>query len=258
MTRVAVLVSAGRHPISGRPRRAARDARALELALGLSPATVAVIHAGDPTEPALRDYLGMGVGRLTVVLEPPDADVVPALIHRLRWFAPDLILAGSRAEGGEDSGLVPYLIAEALGCPVIPGVVGLDVEGAEVRVIQGRPRGQRWALAARLPLVATVDLAAPAPRPAVYARARDGAIEVIHVPVAPPDADAAGWTWQPARRRPKRLRATVTGSAEERMWAATQVAGGEGTLLGNPDPATAASAIWDFLVREGIVAAADR
>jgi len=67
---IAVLLSVGRHPASGRARRADLDARALELALGLADtARVHAIHAGDPQEPALREYLGMGIGRLTVL--PP-------------------------------------------------------------------------------------------------------------------------------------------------------------------------------------------
>ena len=51
---IAVLVSVGRHPASGRARRADRDARALELALRLSPsARPLVIHAGDPARAGL-------------------------------------------------------------------------------------------------------------------------------------------------------------------------------------------------------------
>ena len=58
---VAILVSAGAHSLSGRPRRADLDARAIELALRLSPsAPLHVVHAGDPKEAALRDYLGAG------------------------------------------------------------------------------------------------------------------------------------------------------------------------------------------------------
>ena len=42
------------------------------------------IHAGDPEEPALADYLGMGLATLTVLKQPRDADVLPALASHLR------------------------------------------------------------------------------------------------------------------------------------------------------------------------------
>jgi electron transfer flavoprotein alpha/beta subunit len=46
---VAVLLSVGRHPASGRSRRADLDARALELALRLGNSVrLHAIHAGDP------------------------------------------------------------------------------------------------------------------------------------------------------------------------------------------------------------------
>jgi electron transfer flavoprotein beta subunit len=47
MVKVAVLLSVGRHPASGRTRRAPLDARALELALRLPDADISAVHAGD-------------------------------------------------------------------------------------------------------------------------------------------------------------------------------------------------------------------
>ena len=65
MFEIAVLLSVGGHPASGRARRAPLDAQALELALRLAEAGQATrihaLHAGNPAEPALRDYLGMGL-----------------------------------------------------------------------------------------------------------------------------------------------------------------------------------------------------
>ena len=57
MIEVVVLLSVGRHPVSLRRRRAPMDARALELALRLPEVSILGLHAGDPEEPALRDYL---------------------------------------------------------------------------------------------------------------------------------------------------------------------------------------------------------
>src|SRR5258708_2396946 len=109
---VAILLSIGRHPASGRSRRADLDARALELALRLGPSIqLHAIHAGDPAEPALADYLGMGLQSLTVLKQPRGADVLPALAAHLTALKPGLILAGTAAEIGEGSGMLPYLLA---------------------------------------------------------------------------------------------------------------------------------------------------
>jgi hypothetical protein len=113
---VAVLVSVGRHPLTARTRRADQDARAVEMALSLSGAAVRLIHAGGndaDNQEALRGYLGMGLGGLDLIEQAADADVVPALAEALRDTPPQLVLTGTRAETGESSGLVPYLLAKA-------------------------------------------------------------------------------------------------------------------------------------------------
>ena len=83
MVDIAVLLSIGSHPASGRARRGPLDAQALELALRLVEAghatRIHALHAGNPAEPALRDYLGMGLDRLEVLETAPGADPVPAL-----------------------------------------------------------------------------------------------------------------------------------------------------------------------------------
>src|SRR5690348_7452353 len=79
---VAVLLSIGRHPASGRLRRADLDSRGLELALRLvedsaragSQIRVHAVHAGTPGQPAIRGYLGMGVEQLTVLDIAASAD----------------------------------------------------------------------------------------------------------------------------------------------------------------------------------------
>src|SRR5689334_1636297 len=111
--RATVLVSIGRHPASGRPRRADRDARAVELALAarLSPR---LLHAGAADAAPLQDYLGMGATEIAVLPLPPKADAVPALAAALAADAPALVLAGAAAEVGEGSGMLPYLLAERL------------------------------------------------------------------------------------------------------------------------------------------------
>ena len=67
---IIALVSVGAHPTSGRSRRAEQDARAVELGLRLAGERLQLLHAGDPQEPALRGYLGMGLSEMTVLEQP--------------------------------------------------------------------------------------------------------------------------------------------------------------------------------------------
>lgn len=251
---IAVLVSVGRHPASGRARRADRDARAVELALRLSPAVrPLVIHAGDPREPALRDYLGMGIDRLTVLDLPADADPIPALVEYLKKVRPQLVLAGTGAEAGECSGVVPYALAAALDAAIAADIAEIVLAGDRLDLLQALPRGRRRRLSTALPAVVTVGSAAPPARPFAYGPARRGRIEVVRA-AAVPDAERAVWQLRPARPRPKRLKvASGGGSAAERLRAATEIAAGRGRLLVDPPPADAALAIWDYLRDEGIV-----
>lgn len=251
---IAVLVSIGRHPVSGRARRADADARAVELALGIAGANVRLIHAGDPDEAALRDYLGMGVSAMTVLRMAPEADPVPALSTHLSSARPQIVLAGTRAEGGEDSGLVPYLVAQALQTPMVPGIVSLSLAGAGAEMLQGLPRGRRRSLVAPLPLVATVPVMAAAPRMSAFGLARRGTIDVKDV-IASADEARAAWTEGPARRRPKRIKVIKAASAADRVRAVTEMAAGKGKVLQNVPPDEAAKAIFDYLVAEGIVQA---
>src|SRR6516164_8466881 len=192
---VAVLLSIGRHPASGRSRRADLDARALELALRLGPEIrLHAIHAGDPAEPALADYLGMGLETLTVLRQPPGADALPALADHLAALKPGLVLAGLAAEAGEGSGMLPYLLAQRLGAALLPAMAeaslagpsftGPSLAGQGIAGLQALPRGRRRRLAAGLPAVLTVDRAAVPGRQSAFARARAGRVVTIEAPPA--------------------------------------------------------------------------
>jgi electron transfer flavoprotein beta subunit len=199
---VAVLLSIGRHPASGRARHADLDARALQLALSLADvARVHAIHAGDPDEPALRDYLGMGIDSLTVLAL--DGDVSGALSDHLKLLRPAVVLAGHRAECGEASGMLPYVIAQTLQAQLVADAVSITLRGDSAGVIQAQPRGGRRALRVALPLVVTVDRAAPQPRMSAFGPAQRGQIRTIAVdPLSralsiPPD-----WLERPAAPAP--------------------------------------------------------
>lgn len=256
MLKAAVLVSVGRHPASGRARRAPLDARALELALRLPDADIHAIHAGDPSQAALRDYLGMGPERLTVLAVESGCILIPALIAHLAALAPDIILAGSRAEGGEDSGMLPYLVAQGLGFGIVSDVAAVEIAGGRASLTQALPRGRRRLIETRLPVVAVVNAAAPEPRQSAYARARRGVIDSIAID-APADAFTEACEIRPWRPRPKRMRMPAGASALDRLKAMTETKSGEGTLLIRPSPEDAARAIYDYLTEKRFIEAGE-
>jgi electron transfer flavoprotein beta subunit len=249
---IAVLLSIGRHPASGRSCRADRDARALEMALNLGPAVrLHAIHAGDPDEPSLADYLGMGIDSLTVLHQPARVDVVAALAAHLAILKPALILAGSAAEQGEGSGMLPYLLARRLGANLLSAIAEMELGQERIDALQALPGGRRRKLRAPLPCLVTVDRAAAAPRQSAFAKARRGRIQRLDFPAGPPEALDAREI--PARPKPRRLKIVTGATAAERQRAATEMQAGHGKLLIHPPAEEAARAIYDYLQEEGIL-----
>lgn len=250
--KVAALVSVGRHPASGRPRRAPLDARALEMGLALNATPLQVVHAGDPAAPALREYLGMGLPSMTVIQQAADDDAMQALSQWARREQPQLILTGCRADGAEDSGMLPFLLAQELGYAVVIDAVQVKERGGELDIVQALPRGQRRRIQVKLPCVVAVGAAAPSPRQSAYGAAQRGTIQVEIPEQAAPDSEAAQWQVQPARKRPKRLKLVKATTAAERFMAATAVQGGGKTISGMA-PAEAAREIFDYLKQEDLI-----
>ncbi len=183
-TNVISLVSIGAHPTSGRARRAEQDARAVELGLQLAGDNLQVVHAGDVAEPALRAYLGMGLDELRVLEQPAGADALPVLTDYLRDVGAQVVLTGSQAETGEGSGMLPFLLAENLGWPLVVGLAQVEsINDGVAQVLQALPRGQRRRLKVRLPFLATVDNAAPKPRQSAYGPAQRGVLQAEEVQV---------------------------------------------------------------------------
>ncbi|QOR40597.1 electron transfer flavoprotein subunit beta [Billgrantia diversa] len=254
---VAVLVSVGRHPLTGRSRRADQDARGVELAMSLDKAHIRLLHAGtldEQSESALRGYLGMGLPQLTLVEQPPGADVVPALADMLDEARPQLVIAGERAEEGEGSGLLPYLLSERLGWPLVSGLAAVEkVENGVATLLQALPRGQRRRLQVRLPAIVTVDAAAATARQSAFGPARRGEVEVETAAVVWDEAQSE-WSVAPARKRPKRLKLIKATSARERFKAAAAKAeGGSGQVLTDMTPEQGAEAIFKLLKEEGVL-----
>ena len=249
-----VLVSIGIHPASQRARRAEQDARAVEMGLQLAGDNVHVLHAGNPHEPVLRAYLGMGLAQLHVLEQSPHADAVPVLRDYLREAGVQLVLAGNQAETGEGSGMLPYLLAEQLGWPLLAGVAQIEsIHNGVALVLQALPRGQRRQLKVRLPFMATVDNAAPKARQSAYGPATRGAINAEVVEVTVDELSTVG-VLQPAKPRPKRLKVIKAKSGADRMKAATaKAAGGSGQVLKGVSAQEGAQAILKLLIEEGVV-----
>ncbi len=256
--KVAALVSVGRHPVTGRPRRAEYDARAVEMGLALAtPEYLSLVHAGDcspEAEGALRGYLGMGIAAVDVLQQPAGADIVPALEAWLRDRGPRLVLCGARGETGEASGLVPFLLAERLGWSLVSGLAEVEaVDGDTMTVLQALPRGQRRRLKVHLPAVVTVDAAAQPARQSAYGPARRGKLRRLEAEVTP-DGEAASWTTASAKKRPKRLKIVKAISARDRFKAAAAKAeGGGGQVLAGVSAQAGAEAILKLLREEGVL-----
>lgn len=220
---VAALVSAGRHPISGAPRACCGDAVAMALGAGLAGDALRVVHAGDDQEPALRDYLAYGAGRIEVLPMAADRVAIPMLAKTLSSV--DIILTGSKAERGAGSGLLPYLLAEELGRPVIANAIDVKLQGAtpvpQVHIRQFLPKGQRRQIACPLPLVIAVHPLAPISLRYAYARRIYGAIDRHSTGYEDANAEELpSWAVEEQSRRPVRLKAPDKKAGHARLLSA--------------------------------------
>lgn len=250
--RIAVLLSEGRHPVSGRACPVPVELQAVRLASGLGTATG--VHAG-PDVNAVRDALGHGLSRLIHLQLPEANDPLESLAAMLAADGPGLILAGRSGQGGEDSGLLPYVLARRLGRPIVADAVALRKgEDGTLIVEQALPKGARRRVTVRLPALVTVHPAAPAPLPFAYGAMRRGVIEVRGgVPLAPAAREIEERAY---RKRPKLIAKAAAGaSAADRLKAATEAASGGGRLLVDPAPEEAAREIVAFLRGIGVLRA---
>lgn len=252
--RVATLVSVGQHPKSGRARRASQDARAVELGLRMAGASIRLVHVGAGDESGLRQYLGMGLPDITLLKADEQADAVPVLTEHLRAQPVDIVLTGIHAEQGEASGLVPYLVAEQLGWPIVSHIADIQsIEDGKAEVLQALPRGQRRLLRVPLPFIASVDNAAPEARQYAFGPAQRGKM-AEQACDAPLDEARLGWRETPAKPRPKRLNVTKAKSAADRFKAATAKPQGQGgKVIRDGTDREKAQAILDLLIAEGVV-----
>jgi electron transfer flavoprotein beta subunit len=251
--RIAVLVSEGRHQASGVSRWSRNDARALSLAYAIAPerADVRVLHAGHDS-PAMRDYLALGVTNLQIVPRADDEDAADVLAEYVRDI--DLILCGSRAEGQEDSGMMPYLLAQRLERPLLPGAVGLDVAAGGVTIGQFLPKGRRRRVEAAMPCVVTVHPMAPLALTYAYARTLSGRVSELPRPTTGGTARGdSGWTVSPIEARPIKLAAREERSGHARMLSATTTESRAGTVVDQGSAQDKAAAVITYLRKHGLI-----
>lgn len=251
---VVSLVSIGRHPQSGRARRAEQDGRGVELGLKLAGEKLSVLHVGNPEEPVLRQYAGMGLPAMTVLKQDETADAVPALSDYLQQEKIDIVLTGVRSESGESSGMVPYLLAEKLGWPVVARVADIvSIKDGVAEVLLALPRGQRRSVTVKLPFIASVDNAAAPARQSAFGPGQRVRMESVstHGEV---DQIRVDWQEAPAKPRPKRLKTVKAKTAADRFKAATaKPQGGSGKVMKNESAAEKAKAIFDLLIEENVI-----
>jgi electron transfer flavoprotein beta subunit len=238
--KIAVLVSVGRHPVSGTARYSRNDAAALTLALSLANAhnaTLDVLHAGNSSNPALKEYLALGANSVEVLemadSPAPRADAATLLAARLRGY--DLVLTGTRAEGAFDSGMLPYRVAHALEMPLVGAAVDLSLRDGCAEVRQFMPKGVRRRVEVQLPALIAVHPMANAAPTYAYARLREGSIRAGAPQAATGthagNPDELAWTIRPATAKPVRLAAAEKRSGHARMLSATTTESRGGSVV---------------------------
>jgi electron transfer flavoprotein beta subunit len=241
---IAVLVSTRIDPISGRATRSPLDAAAVALAQTID-AEPLLIAAGEMPEAVAREYLALGIDAMQHIDSAYSGDAVAMLAQAASGAA--LILTGAQSQGGLGSGLLPYLLADALRRPLLADVMHIQAEGSAWLVRQALPRGARRRLRITTPAVLVLSGRAPAATRFSWDAAQRGRIVRVVPQHATPAPAATAWQFEPARKQLRPLSARVQQSGHSRMASAVGTAG----------PATAARLIKDGSVQDNAQALLD-
>jgi electron transfer flavoprotein beta subunit len=210
------------------------------------------MHAGEPEEPSLLDYLALGAGSVEVVPVSPGHDVLLPLAARLKDV--DLIITGSRAEQGAGSGLLPYTLARRLGRPIVANVLEARVENGEVQIRQFLNKGKRRGVAAPLPVVLVVHPLAPVEIRYAYARRSAGRIVEAEPTNGPSEPDiSATWSFAAVSRRPVILKAENKMAGHARLMSAIGSEAKGGTVAIEGSPVDKAQVMLSFLREHRLV-----
>ncbi len=250
------LLSLGKHPTSGRHRRSNEDAQAFEMAAKLG--NCLGLHAGQGSNTEhLRPFLGMGIAPVSLLDIESASDPVQAFSSYFKQNKFDVILTGSRAEDGESSGMLPYLLAQALDIPVVSQVCDANIEmplttNILLTITQALPRGARRSLTIQTPCILILDSSAPPARQSAFGPANRGTIEEIQG-YSQHDDIAAAFHFEPAQKKPKRMKKIKATTAAERFKAATASQAKGGQIITPKTSEEGAQAILNLLKEEGLV-----
>ena len=257
--KIAVLVSGGRHPVSGQARHCRNDSLALQIGLDLNQSltsNIKILHAGEANNPALQDYLALGAAQINVV--PTTGDIVENLAAQLSNT--DLILTGTRAENGEDSGLLPYLLAAKLNVQIVADALEIKVNHEQLEVLQFLPKGRRRRVLVSLPAVVAVHPSAAIALHFVHARKNLGHINTLHASDTKAkspqfdskQSDSKQWRKEPVRK-PIKLVAQTAQTGHERLMAAISNKAKGGTVVNEGNNVEKAQVILRYLREHQLV-----
>ncbi len=245
--KIAVLVSAGKHPVSGQPRHCRNDSLALQMGLDLTKdltKELTVLHAGEPDNPALQDYLALGAPQIELV--PATENMVENLAAQLSNT--ELILTGTRAENGEDSGLLPYLLAAKLNLPIVADALEIMISENSLEILQFLPKGQRRRVLMSLPALVAVHPSAAVTLNFIYARQNLGRINTSNFDSTPSSAAAKPSQWRTSPpRKPIKLVASTTLTGHERLMVAISSKAKGGAVVNEGNNVEKAQVILAYL-----------
>lgn len=173
---------------------------------------VVLMMAPETCVPTARKLLAIGADSAVVVSDPRlagadyrrTAGVLATAISRI---APDLVLAGDMSTDG-GGGVVPAMVAELLGLPVLPSLDSVTIGDDGVRG-STRADGETLELSAPLPAVALVGEKAAAvrfPNFREIMRAKKKSVEIWTLDdLGEPDAGAARSVMVSAAQRPAKV-----------------------------------------------------
>lgn len=125
------------------------DEQAIEAALMLRDAggdfTLSVLSAGSDADKLLKHAGALGADELVAVdADPSELDyhtIAALLAAQIKASGgADLVLCGRQASD-DDQGVVPALIAEALGMPLVTVARGVELDGTTLRITRVTPEG---------------------------------------------------------------------------------------------------------------------
>jgi len=154
----------------------AYDEQAIEAALRIRDAgvqcTITVVSAGEDPSAILKHAAALGADEIVHIKvgegESDCAGIAALLSRYIQTTGGDLILCGRQASD-DDQGVVPALIGERIGSPVVTIARDVALNGSTVRVTRVTPDGDE-VVEAELPAVVTISNELGAPRYPTAAR----------------------------------------------------------------------------------------